>query len=132
VNDTTARRLEAVGFAIAMAGLLVAWFGGMGQATHVTSVSNLIFVGPLTLPALGMPASIALLALTRRRRGRVFAALWAAGNAASVLIVRMRAGDSVFCLDEFLYASIAVAVGACLCIVPPKGAPGSAIGSEVT
>jgi hypothetical protein len=124
VTYATARRVEGVGFAISMLGLLVAWLSGMMGATHVTTVANLVFVGSLTLPAIGMPASVALLAATHRRRGRVFAASWAVGNAASVLIVRMRAGDSVINLDVFLYAAIAVAVGACLCIVQPKDSRG--------
>jgi hypothetical protein len=122
VNVTTIRRVEAFGFALAMLGLLVAWFAGMGSVTHGVAVSNLVFafVGPLTLPAIGIPASVVLLAATHRRRGRVFAALWATGSAASVLIVRMRAGNSVFDLDMFLCAAVAVAVGACLCVVGPR------------
>jgi hypothetical protein len=120
VNAATVRRVGGFGFALAIVGLLVAWFGGMASATHRTSALDLVVRGPLALPAFGAVGSVVLRASAKRRRDRVFAASWAAASAASVLIVRLRAGDSVIGLDAFLCGAAAVAVGAGLCVVEPR------------
>jgi len=132
MSEATIRKVEGFGFALAIVGLLVAWFSGMVSGTHHTSALDLVGRGPLALPAFGAVGSVVLLAATRCRRGRVFAALWAVGSAASVAIVRVRAGDAVVGLDLILCGAALVAVGACICMVGPGAVVNRAAGSEAT
>jgi len=116
----TSRGVGPAGVVLAALGLVTAMLSMLSFATHQTPVVDLVLRGPLALAALGDAGSVVLLLESRRRRGRVFAALWGAGSAASVWIVRVRADGNVTGIDGFLAGSLAIAVGACLTLVPAR------------
>lgn len=81
----------------------------------------LVLSGTLALPLVCSALALALLLLSRRAFGRVLAALSSLGALAAVSVIAFRPDErllSGFIL--FWIATGAVALGACLCNVPPR------------
>ncbi len=107
--------------AIQLEGKVVRGAGKMSVVVTHATTGELVVGGSLALPVVCAALCLALLLFARRAFGRVLAAFCGVGALAAVSIVALQPDKSL--LSGFLLfwiATGAIALGACLCNVPPR------------
>jgi peptidoglycan/LPS O-acetylase OafA/YrhL len=119
--ESSYRGIRRFGLVLAFLGVVAIGLSLNVRVSDGDTALDLIARGTLALPVVGGLLAFLLLLLARRPLGRILAAASAIASLAGILILAHVLHVDPFGTGELEVGIAAIALGACLCLIRPKG-----------